>query len=534
MLQGVGGGIFPLCFGIIRDEFPRERVPASIGLISAILGIGGGVGLVLGGVLADAFSYHVLFWLGAAMAVIATVAAELVIPESPVRTPGRVDVRGAVILAAGLVLPLYAIGQANAWGWGSARTLGLIGAGLVILAPGCWSSCARREPLVNVRLLLDPPVAMTNLATLFVGFGMFGSFLLIPQLAEAPEATGYGFALSATGAGLLMLPGSIAMLGAGPLSGRLSGRYTPKLPLALGGVITASGLLFLGVAHGSELQVMFGSLVMSIGIGFAFAAMPNLIVESVPPERTGEATGFNQLVRSVGSSLGSQISAAILAGSVVSGAPTDAGYTAAFLVSAGVALAAGDRLGADPARGRRHHAGGRARGRARMTRVDAVRNRAAVLAAAEAVFAEHGTDAGVDLVAERAGVGKATVYRSFPTKEALVAEVVTRQLDAWLAANASAEGDALTVLRQLLRAAAEAKVLGEGTGLASLAVARERWLATLETILARADGSVRADATASEITTLFGGVCRVLAARGEADPAVWHRHAELVADAFRP
>ena len=151
VLQGVGGGIFPLCFGIIRDEFPRERVPASIGLISAILGIGGGVGLVLGGVLADAFSYHVLFWLGAAMAVIATVAAELVIPESPVRTPGRVDVRGAVILAAGLVLPLYAIGQANAWGWGSARTLGLIGAGLVILvrlgagraahAPSRWSTC---------------------------------------------------------------------------------------------------------------------------------------------------------------------------------------------------------------------------------------------------------------------------------------------------------------------------------------------------------------------------------------------------------
>ena len=261
---------------------------------------------------------------------------------------------------------------------------------------------------------------------------------------------------------------------------------------------------------------MIGSLVMSIGIGFAFAAMPNLIVESVPPERTGEATGFNQLVRSVGSSLGSQISAAILAGSVVAGAPTDAGYTAAFVVSAGVALAAGIVSALIPRAG--GGAQGRARGRAGMTRADAVRNRAAVLAAAEAVFAEHGTDAGVDLVAERAGVGKATVYRSFPTKEALVAEVVSRQLDTWLAANAGAEGDAMTVLRRLLRAAAEAKVLGEGTGLASLAVARERWLATLEAILARADGSVRADATAEEVTTLFGGVCRVLASRGGGRP----------------
>ena len=169
-----------------------------------------------------------------------------------------------------------------------------------------------------------------------------------------------------------------------------------------------------------------------------------------------------------------------------------------------------------------------------MTRADAVRNRAAVLAAAEAVFAEHGTDAGVDLVAERAGVGKATVYRSFATKEALVAAVVSRQLDTWLEANASAAGDAMTVLRQLLRAAAAAKVLGEGTGLASLAQARERWLATLEAILAHADGSIRADATALEITILFGGVRRVLASLGEADPAVWRRHAELVADAFRP
>jgi AcrR family transcriptional regulator len=171
-----------------------------------------------------------------------------------------------------------------------------------------------------------------------------------------------------------------------------------------------------------------------------------------------------------------------------------------------------------------------------MTRADAVRNRARVLAAAEAVFAEHGTDAGVELVAERAGVGKATVYRSFPTKEALVSEVVSRRLDAWLAEHATAEGDAWSVLCRLLAAAAEAKGLGQGTvaNAAALAHARARWLEAIDALLARADGTVRADATAEEITTLFGGACRVLASRGEADPAVWRRHAELVAAAFRP
>jgi EmrB/QacA subfamily drug resistance transporter len=353
VLQGVGGGIFPLCFGIIRDEFPPERVARSIGLISAILGIGGGLGLVLGGLLVDHTSYHAIFWLGAAMAVGAAVATQLWIPESPVRRPGRVDLRGALVLSVGLVGPLYAISQANKWGWGDSRTLGLLAFGAAVLA--AWVVLERRtaEPLVNIRTLSQPVVLMTNVATLFVGFGMFGSFLLIPQLAEAPESTGYGFGLDATGAGLLMLPGSLAMLFIGPLSGILAGRLGPKVPLALGGAITAGGLVLLGLVHATHVEVLIGALIMSIGIGFAFAAMPNLIVAAVPLEQTGEATGFNALVRSVGSSLGSQVSAAILAGSAIASGPTDAGYTAAFLTSAGVALAAALVAAAIPARHRR-------------------------------------------------------------------------------------------------------------------------------------------------------------------------------------
>src|SRR5215212_260939 len=130
VVQGVGGGIFPLCFAIIRDEFPRERVARGIGLLSAIAGIGGGVGLVLGGVLVDYASYHWIFWLGAAMGLAAAISTQLFVPESPIRTPSRLDVRGALVLAVGLVLPLVAISQAHAVGWGSARTLGLIAAGL--------------------------------------------------------------------------------------------------------------------------------------------------------------------------------------------------------------------------------------------------------------------------------------------------------------------------------------------------------------------------------------------------------------------
>ncbi|MEA2480282.1 MAG: hypothetical protein QOJ07_2204 [Thermoleophilaceae bacterium] len=343
VIQGAGGGIFPLCFGIVRDEFPRDRVRSSIGLISATAGIGGGLGLVLGGLLVDNASYHWIFWIGAIVAALAAIAAELLIPESPIRTPGRVDIRGALILGVGLSLPLYAIAQANRWGWGSVKTLGLIAAGLAILAVWVAVELRTDEPLADIRTLKRPPVLMTNIATLLTGFGMFGSFILIPQLAEAPASSGYGFGAGATHAGLLMVPGSLTMLVAGPFSGVLGNRFGSKVPLAVGGFVTAAGLLLIALAHSTQIEVLLFTIVMFGGIGLAFAAMPNLIVDAVPQAMTGEATGFNALVRSVGSSLGSQVSASILAGSIAASGqlPTDGSFRTAFAISAGVALVAG-------------------------------------------------------------------------------------------------------------------------------------------------------------------------------------------------
>jgi EmrB/QacA subfamily drug resistance transporter len=342
VLQGVGGGIFPLCFAIIRDEFPREKVSSSIGLISTTFGIGGGAGLIVGGLLVDRASYHWIFWLGAVMAAAAAVLTQLLIPESPNRSRGRVDLVGAFILAAGLVLPLLAIARANDWGWGSARTLLMIAAGAVVLALWVLHQRGSKSPLADVELLGRPPVLMTNVATLLVGFGMFGAFLLTPQLLEAPTSTSYGFGLDATDAGLIMLPGALIMLVAGPFAGVLVRRRNGKLPLALGGSISAAGLLLLSVAHASEVEILLWNLVLSAGIGLAFAALPNLIFDAVPQSETGEATGFNTLVRSVGASLGAQISAAILTASVAAGAllPTGHAYGVAYLVMAVIALGA--------------------------------------------------------------------------------------------------------------------------------------------------------------------------------------------------
>ncbi|HMI70198.1 MAG TPA: MFS transporter, partial [Solirubrobacteraceae bacterium] len=130
VVQGAGGGIFPLAFAIIRDEFPRERVAGGIGLISAILGIGAGAGIVLAGVIVDNLSYHWLFWFPLVAVVVAIVATAMFVPESPIKAPARISWGAAALLSAGLAAVLLAVSQAATWGWASARTLGLIAAGL--------------------------------------------------------------------------------------------------------------------------------------------------------------------------------------------------------------------------------------------------------------------------------------------------------------------------------------------------------------------------------------------------------------------
>ncbi len=342
VVQGMAGGLFPLCFGIIRDEFPRERVAGSIGLISATIGIGGGGGLLLGGVMVDAFGYPSIFWLGAAASLVALVMILALVPESRVRVPGKVDLRGAVVLAAGLVLVLLAVSEGRSWGWGSPRTVLAALAGLVVLV--LWVPLERRTPdaLVDVAALARPAVLLTNVSTLLVGFGMFGAYVLIPQVVEAPVSSGYGLGGTATSAGLLMLPGSFGMLLFGPLSGALGSRAGHRVSLAVGCVLSAVGLGMLAAFHSSSAAVLGWFFVVCAGIGFAFAAMPNLILGAVPPEQTGQATGFNAVVRSVGSSVGTQVAAVVVVSSAVAGSvtPRDSGYTGAFAMCAVVAAAA--------------------------------------------------------------------------------------------------------------------------------------------------------------------------------------------------
>ncbi|MBH0779502.1 MFS transporter [Nocardia bovistercoris] len=342
VLQGAGGGIIPLCLGLVGDWFEPQRRPVALGVISAIAGIGAGVGLLMGGLLLDHASWHWIFWSGAAMAAAAALGA-LRLPADEGGARARLDYLGVVLLAVGLVAPLFALTRTSTWGWGDERTLGLILFGLLVLTVFVFVERRTTDPLVDMRVLGRPAVLGTNITTLLFGFGMFGAFMLIPQLAQTPTSVGYGFGMNATGAGLLLLPACFMMLVAGGASGRLSARFGPKIPLTGGAVVAAFGLVALAMEHGTRLGVIAWSMVIFGGIGLGMAAVPNLVMESVPREMIGQGNGVNNLIRSVGSSLGSQIVATLLAGSVSASlrVPSDHAYSQAFWIgAAGVSVAA--------------------------------------------------------------------------------------------------------------------------------------------------------------------------------------------------
>lgn len=331
VIQGVGGGIFPLAFGIIRDEFPREKVAGAIGLMSALLGIGGGLGIVLAGVIVDNLSYHWLFWLPLVAVVLAAVATHLFVPESPIRTPGRINWAAALLMSLGLAGVLLAVSEGSSWGWLSWRTLGLAAVGLALLASWVRTELRSEVPLVDMHMMRIKGVWTTNVVALLLGVGMYSSFILVPQLVQQPESTGYGFGSTVTEAGLFMVPSAIFMIVAGSFAGRLERRFGSKPPLMVGTAFTAGSFLLLIVAHDVQAGIYASSVLQGIGIGLAFASLANLIVQNVRQDQTGVATGMNTVMRSLGGAIGGQIAAAILAAQVVGGLPSEDGFTIAFV-----------------------------------------------------------------------------------------------------------------------------------------------------------------------------------------------------------
>jgi EmrB/QacA subfamily drug resistance transporter len=341
VIQGIGGGVLPLSFGIIRDEFPRAKVAGAVGVIAALAAAGAGLGIVLAGPIVQALNYHWLFWIPAIILGGATVAAKLIVPESPVRTAGRLNWAAAALLSGWLVALLVPISEAPTWGWGSARVLGLLAVAVVLALAWVVVESRSSHPLVDMHMMRIPVVWTTNLVALLFGVGMYATFAFLPEFLQTPASAGYGFGVSITRSGLILLPASVAMFAVGVASGRLTSRFGAKMVLVAGALISIAPFVILTFAHQQQWEILVAMVLEGVGFGMAFAAMSNLVVQGVPPEQTGVASGMNANIRTIGGSIGAAVMSSIVTSTArAGGLPTEAGYTHGFGLLTGAAIAA--------------------------------------------------------------------------------------------------------------------------------------------------------------------------------------------------
>jgi EmrB/QacA subfamily drug resistance transporter len=335
VIQGFAGGMLPVAFGIIRDEFPAEKVAGAVGAIAALTAVGAGLGIVLAGPIVAALDYHWLFWLPLILTVAAAICAILFVSESPVRTPGRISWLPAVLLSGWLVALLVALSEAPGWGWRSGKILGLLAAAIVLAA--CWLTAELRAatPLIDMKMMRRTAVWTNNLVALLIGVGMYATFAFLPEFVQTPPAAGYGFGASITKSGLMLLPSAVTMFIVGMFAGRLTRQVGGKVLVITGCLVGCGAMSVIAFAHHYQWQIYLANALMGVGFGLAFSAMSALIVAAVPPSQTGVASGMNANIRTIGGSIGAAVMASIVTSRLQpTGLPRASGYTTGFAVMA--------------------------------------------------------------------------------------------------------------------------------------------------------------------------------------------------------
>ncbi|WP_344066829.1 MFS transporter [Microbacterium pumilum] len=360
-LQGAVVGVVPLGIAILRDVLHTSGVNSAIALISATLGVGGALGLPISAFITEFADWHIIFWVAAGIGAVCFGLVLWIVPVSVLRTPGSFDFVGAAGLAVGLTGILLVISRGNEWGWLSPATLALGLGGIVVLLIWGWYELQIAEPLLDLRVAARRPVLLTNFASIGMGFALFASNVVFPQILELPVETGAGLGLSLIAASLVVMPAGLVMMVLSPVSGRLAGVIGPRALLIMGAVALVAAYAFVLIAGNGVWQIFVSNILIGIGIGFGFAAMPMLIMRSVPQSETGASNGLNALFRSLGTSTAAAVMGAVLASSstVQDGMqiPSAAGFHLTYILAgagAVIALLLALFIPAHPAAEERH------------------------------------------------------------------------------------------------------------------------------------------------------------------------------------
>ena len=343
VLQAASFALYPVSIAILREELPEDRIGSAMAVLSGTLGFGGGAGLVVVGLLmtGDA-GYHRVFWLTTGFTVLVLAIVLTVVPNRERATAGTIDWIGALGLGVGLSAVLLSITQGHSWGWGSPRTVACVVGGLVVLVG--WWQWERRvsQPLVSTRMLARRSMLLTNVATAFVGMGLYFAFLGLTQFVQMPGGPdGYGFGATVLQASVVyLLPGAVTGFVVALVSGRFIDRFGARPVLVAAAVAGIVGFVLAAFVHSTSWQVIIASVLANGYISLGYGALPALVVADCDAGETGVATGMNAIARTVGSSTAAAVVAVLLGRTDAAGVPLESSFVAIFSAGAGTALLA--------------------------------------------------------------------------------------------------------------------------------------------------------------------------------------------------
>jgi MFS family permease len=334
-MQGLGLALLPLTMASARDHLPPARAAETIATLSVIAAVGVGLGYPITGFIAEHLDTSAAFWFGAGASGLALVLAVLFVPGSAPRTHHEsLDVRGAVLIGGGILALLIALEKGAGWGWGTPRTLGLLVLAAVLLALWTLNELRVDEPLVEVRLIRHRSVLTANVTGLCLGTSMYLGISLMTQVVQIPAGLGETVFV----AGLTLVPLSVTSSLSSRLLPLLRRRLGPRAIIPLGTAVIAVSMLFFASTGDALWQAFVTMALVGFGIGLTFAAMPGLIVSSVPPGETSSAMSFYQVTRYVGFSIGSGLAITLLRAFDHGGAPTSDAYASTFAIGAALCL----------------------------------------------------------------------------------------------------------------------------------------------------------------------------------------------------
>lgn len=339
-VQGIGGSVYPLCLALARELLDEQAVTRAVGLLTAGFGVGTAVGFVGGGLLAEYASWRWIFGAGAVIVALATALVFRCTPDTEAGAEGGYDVPGTAVLTVAVIGLLAALTLVVPLGWTSPATLGLLVLAAVAVAVWLRIETTRDDPLVDVHVLRERPVAIANLATIGLGWALFSAYLLVPQFAQTdPAHAGYGLAAGATTVGLVLLPLAVGQTVSGPGASALSGRIPVRWIFAAGLTTVAVALALMCFVHRAIVPTALLMLLLGVGAGASLETSSAVATQGVADDVAAVSSAVNSTVRRLAGGIGGQVTTILLASFVAASAPTHGAFVACFLIAAALPLA---------------------------------------------------------------------------------------------------------------------------------------------------------------------------------------------------